>query len=98
MQDHQLAFRIAEDEDIAVAEVGFFNGLFQRHGAHGDGFIGADQMNFGGSGHGRILVDHDRDRSFFGCADDGLKSVLSIRLIHPRRVAVPFLDFLALAR
>ena len=42
VQDHHLALGIAEDEDVAVAEVGFFDGLFQRHGAHGDGFIGAN--------------------------------------------------------
>ena len=43
VQDHDFAFGIAEDEDVAVAEVGFFDGFFERHGAHGDGLVGAQR-------------------------------------------------------
>ena len=67
VQDHDFAFGIAEDEDVAVAEVGFLDGLFEGHGAHGDGFVGADKVNLGGSRHGGIAVHGgSRDGCFFG--------------------------------
>jgi len=37
---------IAEDEDVAVAEVGFLNGFFESQGTHGDGVAGPNQMHF----------------------------------------------------
>src|ERR1700689_2613437 len=36
VKHHHFALGIAEDEDIAVAKVGFFDGFFQSHRAHGD--------------------------------------------------------------
>src|ERR1700689_90336 len=98
VQDHHLAFGVAEDEDIAVPEVGFFDGLFERHGAHGDGIVGADQVDFGGFRDGRILVHHDGDSRLLRHADYGLQIGLRHILLDVRRVAIPLLHFLALAR
>ena len=42
VQDHDFAFGVAEDENVAVAEVSLFDGLFERHGTHGYGLFGAD--------------------------------------------------------
>jgi hypothetical protein len=36
VEDFESALVVAEDEDFAVAEFGFFYGLFQRHWPHGD--------------------------------------------------------------
>jgi hypothetical protein len=47
MQNHQLAFGIAEDEHVPIVKVGFFDGFFQRHRAHRHSFIGTDDVNFG---------------------------------------------------
>jgi hypothetical protein len=47
VEDHYLAFGIAEDEDVPVAEMGFLDSLFEGHGAHADGLVGADQVNLG---------------------------------------------------
>src|SRR3984957_497874 len=33
VQDHHFAFGIAEHEDVAIAEVGLFDGFFEGHGA-----------------------------------------------------------------
>ena len=68
----------------------FFDRFFERHGAHGNGIVGADQMNFGRLGDCRILVDHDRDSGFLGEADDGLNVFL-------RGMAVPLLVFFTFA-
>ena len=76
VQDHDLAFGIAEDEDVAVPEVSFLDRLFQRHGTHGHRFIGTDQVNLGGSGDRRILVHHHRDGGFFVKANGGLNVLL----------------------
>ena len=79
--------------NVAVAEVGFFDGLFERHGTHGDGFVGADQVHLCGFGHRGISVHGDRHGGFFGQADFGLRAGAVIL----RRVAVPLLYFFALA-
>ena len=42
MKDHHLPFRIAENKHIAIAEVGFLDCFFERHGAQGYGLIAAD--------------------------------------------------------
>lgn len=39
MQHHHHALRIAEDKNIAVFKVGFFDRLFKRHGTHRDRFF-----------------------------------------------------------
>ena len=69
MQHHDFAFRIAEDKDVAITEVGFLDRFFEGHGTHRDGFFGAHQVNFGGAGNGGKLVDDDVDRRLFGKAD-----------------------------
>src|ERR1700735_20706 len=65
VEDHYFTLGIAEDEDVAVAEVGFLDSLFEGHGAHGDGLVGADQVNFGGGGDRGIAVYGDRHGGFF---------------------------------
>src|SRR5208337_837842 len=45
MQNHHLAFGIAENENVTVAEVGLLDSFLESHGAHGDGFVGADEVN-----------------------------------------------------
>jgi hypothetical protein len=61
VQDHNFSFWIAKDEDVAIAEVSFLNGFFESHGTHGNCFLGAHQMNFGGPGDGGKFVDYDVD-------------------------------------
>jgi len=97
VEDHDFAFGVAEDEDVAVAEVGFFDGLFEGHGMHGDGFIGADEVNLGGFGHRRIAVHGDGDGGFFGDADFSLSAGFGAGSIPWHRVTVPLFYFLALA-
>ena len=63
MQHHHLALGIAEDENVAVAEVGFLDGFFESHGAHGDRIVGANQMHFGGLGDGGKFVNDHVDRA-----------------------------------
>ena len=58
MQDHDFAFSIAENENIAVAKMRFLDGLFEGHRAHGDGFVGADDVHFGSCGDGGLAM-HD---------------------------------------
>ena len=79
VQDHHLALGVAENEDIAVAEMGFFDGFFESHGAHGDSFIGANQVNLRGAGHRGITVYGDGYCRFF---PSGLS-----RFARPRRAA-----------
>ena len=93
VQDHYFSLRIAEDEDVAVAEVRFLDGFFEGHGAHGDSFVGANQVHLGGLGYGGIAVHDDRHGCLFGQADGGLHGFGALR-----GVAVPLLHFLALAR
>lgn len=69
VQDHHFAFRIAEDEDIAIFEMGLLDCFFQRHGAHGYGIVGANQVNLSGFRNGRVFVDQHRDCGFLGEAD-----------------------------
>src|SRR5580704_8581207 len=92
VQDHYFSLRIAEDEDVAVAEVGFLDGLFEGHGAHGDSFVGANQVHLGGLGYGGIAVHDDRHGCLFRQANGGLHGFGGLR-----GVAVPLLHFLALA-
>jgi hypothetical protein len=92
VQDHDFAFGVAEDEDVAVAEVGFFDGFFEGHGAHGYGFVGADQVDFGSLGYGGIAVHDYCDGGLFGQAYRGLDGSGFLR-----RVAVPLLYFFSLA-
>ena len=65
VEDHYFAFGIAEDEDVAVAEVGFLDGFFEGHGTHGDCVGGSDQVYLGGLRYGRIFVDEHRHGGFF---------------------------------
>jgi erythrin-vacuolar iron transport family protein len=74
VEDHQFAFGVAEDEDIAVAEVGFLDGFFEGHGTHGYGFARADQVDFGGFGDRRVAMHGYRDGGFFSQADGGLNA------------------------
>ncbi len=53
VQDHQLAFKVAEDKDVAIFEVSFLNCFFESHRAHRDILVGAEEVHFGGLGHGR---------------------------------------------
>jgi len=46
VQDHHFALRIAEDEHVTVAEVGFFDCFFESHGAFGNRLV---QMDVKGS-------------------------------------------------
>src|SRR5580700_3323503 len=96
VQDHDFAFGVAEYENVAVAEVGFFDGFFERHGAHGDGFVGADQMHLGGFGHRWIFMHDHRYSRFFRETDRGLQVVL--RGQRRRRMAVPLFCFFNFAR
>jgi|HubBroStandDraft_3_1064219.scaffolds.fasta_scaffold119480_1 hypothetical protein len=66
VKDHDFAFGVAENKDVAIAKMGFLDGLFQGHGAHGDGFVGADQVNFSGFSHGWVAVHSDGHRGLFG--------------------------------
>ena len=71
MQDVDFTFAVAEDKDIPIAEVSFFNGFFQCHGAQGNGLVGTNKMDFGGLGNLRKLVHHYGDGSAFGSSDNG---------------------------
>ena len=56
MQDHHFALKVAEDKNVAIAEVGFLDRLFESHGTDSYGIFCAYQVNFGGFGNGRKLV------------------------------------------
>src|SRR5260370_5572121 len=64
VQDHYLAFGVAEDEDVAVAEVSFFYGVFESHAAQAYRFVGADQGNLGGPGARATAMTDARHRTF----------------------------------
>ena len=65
MQNHDFAFGVAEDEDVAIAEVGLFDSFFEGHGTHCDSFLGAHEVNFSSaSDRGKFVHDHV-DRSLF---------------------------------
>src|SRR5271167_1557114 len=62
-----LTLGIAEDEDLAIAELALLHRFFHGHGTHGDGVIRLHQMGFGGAGNGWKLVhDHRYCRSRVG--------------------------------
>lgn len=65
VQDHDFPLWIAEDEDIAVLEMGFLDRFFESHGAHGDRIIGANQVNFGGFCDRGIFVNQHWHRRLF---------------------------------
>ena len=59
MEHHQFAFRIAEDENIAVAKMGLFDRFFEGHGPQGDGVLGVHEVDFGGPGDCWKFVNRD---------------------------------------
>jgi rhodanese-related sulfurtransferase len=59
MQDLDAALAIAEDKDVAVAELTFLHRLFDGHGAHGDRVAGFHRVRFGGAGDRGEFVHHD---------------------------------------
>src|ERR1700685_2964930 len=69
VQDHQLTFGVTEDEDVAIAEVGFFDGFLESHGTHGDSFVGADEVDLSSLGNGRITMHGDGYGSLLRLAD-----------------------------
>src|SRR5205823_9283176 len=63
VENHYLTFGIAEDEDIAIAKMGFFDGLFERHGTDCHCLVRAYQVNLGRLRNRRKLVhDHGGHR------------------------------------
>jgi hypothetical protein len=47
VQHHHFALGITENENIAIAEMNFLDGFFQRHGAHSDRVFGAREVDLG---------------------------------------------------
>src|SRR5262245_27512217 len=76
VQHHHLAFRIAKDEHVPVAEVAFLNRFLQRHGTKCDCFVRMRQMNFGGFRHSGKLVHHHRHRGCLSHSDGRLHLIL----------------------
>src|SRR5581483_1674027 len=65
-----LAFFVAEDEDLAVAELGLLDGLFQAHGAERDGVLRRHDVRFGGAHQGGIGM-HDHRHGGGGAGANG---------------------------
>src|SRR6266700_2510054 len=74
VQDFDFALLVAEDEDIAVAEVGFFHSFFQGHWTQGHGIARANDVDFGGIGFRGELVYHEGHRSLGTASVDGQDS------------------------
>ena len=73
VQHHQLADRIAEYENIFVAEMRLFDRFFQRHWTQRNRVPGMDQMHFRGPRHRRKFMNQNRNSGAFRQSDRRLK-------------------------
>lgn len=57
VKDHHFSFRIAEDEDVAIAKMGLFDCFFERHRPHRNGVPGVHEVYFRGLSNRWKFVD-----------------------------------------
>src|SRR5215471_21263305 len=90
MEDHDFAIHVPEDEDVAVAEVTFLNGLFQGHSVQRNGLRGAFEVDLSGLSYRGVLMNDHRNSRDFRQAYCGLDLMLG-RFAVPLLVRLTFL-------